>query len=217
MLRLGDITVKVAMKICRSLFILGATCLLLSAGRCADWRHDETLRGVAFSKVRVTTHGLIIGRIPADTIVHGRPCRTGWLHLHPNGEPALFDAAADIRLPRLTIPAGTWVRQNPEGVVTICAFPQDTVVQGHLCRGTGGSKGVQTSFHPNGALKRFFPPHRTIIDGIPCGTGLVRGWIELHENGRLKSCTLGESLVRAGRKLRKGTRITLTPEGELRS
>jgi hypothetical protein len=46
---------------------------------------------------------------------------------------------------------------------------------------------------------------------------LVRGWIELHENGRLKSCRLADDLVRDSRKLRKGTRITLTPDGKIES
>jgi hypothetical protein len=57
----------------------------------------------------------------------------------------------------------------------------------------------------------------TTINGVPCATGLVRGWIELHENGRLKSCRLADDLVRDSRKLRKGTRITLTPDGKIES
>jgi hypothetical protein len=157
----------------------------------------------------------MIGRIPADTVVHDRPCRKGWLHLHPNGVPSAFTAAQEIRLARVTIPAGSWVFQDPEGVVTVCAFPQDTEVQGHRCRGTGGPTGVQVAFYPDGALWQFFPPRPTTIDGVPCASGLVRGRIELHANGRLKSCRLAGELVRDGRTWRKGTRITLTPEGQI--
>lgn len=201
----------------RRFLLLGSACLLLTVGRGADWRHDVTLHGVAFSRVKTEPSGLLIGRIASDTVVRDRPCRAGWLHLRADGMPAAFTAACDIPLPRFTIPAGTWVRQHPDGTVAVCAFPRDTLVQGHLCRGTGGPKGVQTAFYPDGALKQFFLARPTRIDGVPCATGQLRGWVELHENGRLKSCRLGSDLVRAGRKLRKGTRINLAPDGSLRS
>jgi hypothetical protein len=144
------------MNFCRAI-ALGVVGLLL-AGDCFGWQHDVTLRGGAFAKVRTAANGLLIGRIEADSIVHDRPCQKGWLHLHPNGVASAFTAAREIRLARAAIPAGTWVRQNPDGVVTVCAFLQDTEVQGHRCRGTGGPKGVQVSFYPDGALKQFFPP-----------------------------------------------------------
>ncbi len=77
-------------------------------------------------------------------------------------------------------------------------------VQGHHCRGTGGPKGVQVAFHPGGALKQYFPVRPMRIDGVPCDMGLVRGWIELHEDGRLKSCRLAEDFARDGETFRKG-------------
>jgi hypothetical protein len=194
--------------------VLVAVGLLFAAG-CSEWQHDVTLQGVTFSKVRTVSDGRLIGQIPADTVVRGRPCAQGWLHLHPTGVPAVFAATREIAMARCTIPARTWVFQDRDGVVTICAFPQDTLVQGHQCRGSGGPKGVQTSFYPDGALRQFFPVKQTVIDGVPCATGLIRGSVELHENGRLKSCMLGEDLVREGMKLGKGTRIALTMEGRI--
>lgn len=176
-----------------------------------------TLHGVIFTRMRTGADGIHVGQIDTETVVGGRDCRAGWLYLHPDGTPAAFIAAHEMVLPRATIPAGTWVMQDPAGIITAYAFPRDTDVQGHLCHGTGGPKGVQTAFYPNGALKQFFPPHPTIIDGVPCAMGVVRGVIELHENGRLKSCLLGKAWVHAGRKLRKGTRITLKPDGQLQS
>ena len=205
------------MKTFRLLRFLVCTGLIQAAGLAAGWQHDVTLHGVLFTKVRTDNVGLHIGQIDTETVVGGRACRPGWLHLHPDGTPAAFIAAHDIPLPLLTIPTGTWVMQDTAGTVTVCAFPQDTEVQGHLCRGTGGPKGVQTAFYPDGRLKQFFPARPKTIDGVPCGTGLVRGWIELHESGRLKSCALGNAWVHAGRKLRKGTRLTFTPDGQLRS
>lgn len=202
------------MKTYRAL-LFGAVSLLLTASLPASWQRDVTVHGVTFAKVRTNADGFHIGQIETEAVVGGRACRAGWLHLHPDGTPAAFTAAQEIVLPRLTIPAGTWVRQNEAGVAIVCSFPQDTLVQGHLCRGTGGSKGVQTSFHPDGALKQFYLRSPTVIDGLPCDTGLLRGWVELHPNGRLKSCLLAKDHVRAGRKLRRGTRITLSPGGEL--
>ncbi len=190
------------MNLRRPLLALACTGLLLASGFAAGWQRDVTLHGVMFTKVRTDAAGFHVGHIDTETVVGGRACRAGWLHLHPDGTPAAFTAAHEIVLPRVTIPAGTWVMQNPEGVVTACAFPADTTVQGHLCRGTGGPKGVQAAFYPDGALKHFFPVRPTTLDGVPCGTGLVRGSIELHANGRLKSCLLGEAWVHAGRKLR---------------
>ncbi len=201
------------MKRC-SIYSLVAAGLLFAAG-CSEWQHDVTLQGVAFSKVRSVSDGRLIGQIAADTVVQGRPCAQGWLHLHPNGVPAVFAAAQEIKAPRCTIPAGTWVFQDRAGAVTICAFPRDTLVQGHLCRGSGGPKGVQASFYPDGALRQFFLVQPTVIDGVPCATGLIRGSVELHENGRLKSGMLEEDLVRDGMKLSQGIRITLTPDGRV--
>ncbi len=205
------------MNTCRRFLLLAAAGLFFATGHAAGWQRNVTLHGVMFTKVRTYDDGLHIGHIDTETVVGGRSCRAGWLHLHPDGTAAAFTAAHEIVLPRLTIPAGTWVQQNDAGVITNCSFPEDTLVQGHLCRGTGGSKGVQASFYPDGALRQFFLARPAVIDGVPCGTGLVRGAIELHENGRLKSCLLGEAWVHAGRKLRKGTRITLTHDGQLRS
>lgn len=195
--------------------LLGAASLLLTAGFAAEQQRDVTLHGVIFTKVRTNADGLHIGEIDTETVVGGRACRAGWLHLYPDGTPAAFTAAQEIVLPRVTIPAGTWVNQSPDGVVTTCAFPEDTLVQGHLCRGTGGPKGVQVAFYPDGALRQFFLASAATIDGVPCDPSLTRGVVELHENGRLKSCRLGQALERDGRKLRKGARITLSPDGRI--
>lgn len=189
------------------------TGLLLASGFGAGWQRDVTLHGVLFTKVRTGTDGVHIGEIDTETVVGGRACRPGWLHLHPDGTPAAFTAAHDLVLPRLTIPAGTWVQQDASGAVRICSFPTDTTVQDHLCRGTGGPKGVQAAFYPDGALRQFYPVNPVVIDGVPCATGLVRGSIELHPDGRLKSCLLARDHVIAGVKHRKGTRLTLAPDG----
>ncbi len=201
----------------RPLLALVFTSLCLASGLAADGQGNVTLHGVVFAKVRTAENGLHIGRIDTETVVGGRACRAGWLHLHPDGTPAAFTAAQDIVLPRLTLPAGTWVMQDDSGVITTCAFPEDTTVQGHLCRGTGGPKGVQVSLYADGALREFYPAGPVVIDGVPCAAGLVSGIIELHPDGHLKSCRLAEDHRVDGVKHRKGTRIVLTPDGHIRS
>jgi hypothetical protein len=170
--------------------------------------------GVQFEKARVQDNGFVIGRIGADTFVAGRPCRKGWIHLHPNGALAGFFAAQDITLARFAIPAGTWVAQEDQGVVTACAFPRDVEVQGQLCRGgIGGAEGVRTAFHRDGALKAFYTRKSVLIDGIPCQSNLFKAGITLYANGRLQSAILAEDFVLEGRKYRKGDPLQLTPAG----
>lgn len=187
---------------------------LLLAG-CRDWQHDVTVQGVAFSKVRMEDNGLVIGLLKEDTLIAGRPCRQGWVHLWPNGIPAGFTASREIDLGRFKIPAETWVFQNRDGVVTVCAFPRDTEVQGFPCRGSGGPEGVQAAFYPDGALKEFFLRHDTRIQDIPCKAGLFGEPVWLHENGRLQACVLSEDLVRDGRTYPKGTHLRFNSDGRI--
>ena len=60
---------------------------------CFRWQENVTLAAVEFEKARVDKSGTIIGRLPEDRVVQRRPCRQGWLHLHPNGVPSGFTAA----------------------------------------------------------------------------------------------------------------------------
>jgi hypothetical protein len=197
----------------RTLLLFPAAALLLAG--CFDWHHDVTVQGVAFSKVRMEDNGLVIGVLKEDTVIGGRPCKRGWVHLQPNGVPVGFTASREIDLGRFKIPADTWVFQNQDGVVTVCAFPRDTEVQGHLCRGSGGPGGVEAAFYPDGALKEYFLCHDTRIQGIPCKAGVFNEAIWLHENGRLKFCVLSEELVRDGRTYQKGTRLQFDPQGRI--
>jgi len=190
---------------------------LLLAG-CFSWQYDVVVQGVAFSQVR-TEGDVVIGQLKEDTVIGGRPCKQGWVHLRSNGVPVGFTAARDLDLGRIKIPAATWVTQNKNGVVTICQFPRDTEVQGHLCRGGGmlggGPEGVQTAFYPDGALSLFFLRDATRIQDIPCKAGLMNEMIALHENGRLKACMLNEALTRDGRTYPQGTRLRFDPDGRI--
>jgi hypothetical protein len=196
---------------------IAAVTWLPAAALGAEWRYDATMHGIAFKQVKTQSSGLAIGLLAADTVISGRPCRRGWVHVHSNGRVARFTAAEDITLERFRIPAGTWVAQDTTGVVVMCAFPRDIEVQGRLCRGSGGPKGVQTAFYPTGALKQFFLVRPTRIDDVPCDRGLVRGSVELHENGRLKSCLLAGDFQQGGETFRRGTRIEFDADGRVRT
>ena len=190
--------------------LMGGVCssaLLFLAG-CHAWRYDATVQGLAFRQVRIEENGLVIGQLKEDTIIRGRPCKRGWVHLQADGVPVGFTAFRAINLGRFQIPADTWVFQSADGTVQVCAFPKDTEIQGHCCRGSGGPKGVQTAFYSSGALKQFFLCRDTTVDGIPCQAGSLNESVALHENGRLKACALGEAIVRDGRRCGCGGRPT---------
>jgi hypothetical protein len=188
--------------------------LLLLAG-CSHWQHEVVTQNVAFTKVRIENNGLVIGQLKKDTVIGGRPCKQGWVHIGPNGVPVGFTASRTIDLGRFVIPSGTWVFQNGNGEITVCAFPRDTDIQGHMCRGSGGPKGVQAAFYPDGSLKEYFLRQDTLIQGIPCKGGLFNRSIHLHKNGRLKECVLSEELARDGCTYSVGTHLHFDSDGHI--
>jgi hypothetical protein len=193
-----------------------ACACFLALGSCSDWSNQSiTVHGIRFTKFRTDDAGFAIGWIPQDTMIASRLCRKGWVHLHPSGIPAGFTAAEPIALGDFTIPAHTWVRQTPAAVITLCAFPSDTKIQGHWVHGTGGPKGTQTTFYPSGGLRQFYPVQDTRIDGVPCRANPFQGWVELHENGRLKSAQLAADWTQGAVKRRAGTRIIFDADGQL--
>ena len=191
--------------------LCAALCALTSG--CAQMKKNIEVHGVKFQKAKIDELGFVIGYLDSDTTIAGRPCKKGWVHVYPNGDLSGFTAARDIVLSRFVIPSNTWVFQNRDGIVTKCAFPRDTEVQGYVCRGSSlGSEGGQTAFYPDGALKQFYTRKPVRIDGISCKTSLFQPGIELYENGRLRSATLGAELERQGRVYRKNERIQLAPD-----
>ncbi len=166
----------------------------------------------------ITTNGLntvgrSIMRLDEDVVVQGRPCKAGWLKLHPNGVPSSFTTSQEIRVGKIMLPADSWVMQDEKGVVLACALPRDMEIQGLMCRGTGGAKGVQIEFHRNGVLKRIHLVRDTEIQGVPCAAaGLLSGAVEFHEDGRLKSCKLSRPHLMDGVACKKGARIVFATE-----
>jgi hypothetical protein len=149
-------------------------------------------------------------------VIRGRPCKKGWLRLHPNGVPSSFTASREIQFGKLQIPADTWVMQNEKSLVLVCAFPSNIEIHGVLCKGTGGAKGVQVALYASGALKRVFLAQDCRIQGVPCAANIFSGAVDFYEDGRLKSCKLSDSCTIAGVTYKKGARVQL-PATEQRS
>lgn len=187
-------------------------CILLSSclghGR---WQRDVEIEGIRFKKIRSGESG-IIGRLSEDTTIQGYPCKKGWVHFYNNQDLKSFTLERPMKINNIEIPASTWVTLNEKGALILCAFPCDMEIQGHMCRGTGGPKGVQVSFYENGALKIFFSPETVVIQGVPCKGG-VFNYIELHENGDLKACTLSGNTVINGVQYDKGERVRFDEKG----
>ena len=195
--------------------LFGLAIVVAAWADAADARRSVAIGAADASQVKAQSGGLTISWLTRDTLIGDRLCRRGWVHVHPNGVAAAFTNAEPLPLAAVTIPRGTWIKQDEHGTITVCAFPEPIEIQGHRCRGTGGPKGVQTAFYPSGALKLFFPVRDVVVDRVPCRASLINGWIELHENGRLKSCLLDEDLERDGRRVRRGNRVEFTEDGRL--
>ena len=96
----------------------------------------------------------------------------------------------------------------------MCSFPDDIEIQGMMCIGTGGPKGVQTSFYKNGNLKYFFSREKLEIDTVPCKGGVFY-IIGFYENGLLKTFTLYDNCVINGKEYKKHTNIKLDESGNV--
>jgi len=161
--------------------------LAAATGGCFEWEANVVRGSYAFSKYRSeSSSGLHIGILAQNATVNGFTCRKGgWAHFNPDWSLRACFLAEPFQTEHFEFPAGTWVMPRTDGLIV--AFAHDEACQGFVCSGSGGAKGTQASFYPNGRLKSFYPPKDTMVSGILCAaTSLVD--IRLHENGKLKEC-----------------------------
>jgi hypothetical protein len=149
-----------------------------------------------------------------NQIIQGFPCEKGWIHFKKDWRLLSFQLNKNFKYKNTQLPAHTWIHfpYNDEQSGFVCAFPFDYEIQGYICRGSGGFKGIQTGFYDSGKLRSFFPHEDITINGIPCRASLL-SIVKLYENGNLKSCTLAEDYQAAGKKYKKGQVIELDIEG----
>ena len=132
-----------------------------------------------------------------------------------NCRPSTWVKPSRLRATRFQRAPGSGL--NPDLTLRFCSFPENTNIQGYLCRGgSGGSEGVTTGFYPSGRLQSFFPPKDIEIQGIPC-RATPFGPVSLYENGNLKQLTLARDTVIGGRSLDEGQTVVLSERGEVQS
>ncbi len=136
-----------------------------------------------------------------------------------------LDAAGAVLSGR-PLPKGTEVVFDGNGRMRNCLLPEDTLIEGHLCRGKGTH--WSTGFHPNGRLRVAWLARDEEIQGVPClsaggvlrtiGKALVRrnqGGVFFHENGNLSSALVARDCIVQGRAFKRGELIRLDRDGNV--
>jgi len=182
-----------------------------------SWKYNQKINNIDFSQIKYAIKQkdttAIIGFLKHNTTIQGYPCAADWVHFNKKWEMSLFRLSDTATINNFLYQKDTWIRLTKSGL--ICTFPRDTIVQGYLCKGGGGAKGVQTRFLRSGKLDAFFTEKGSIIDGIKCkGGGL--DLIQLNENGLLKECILAEDQLIKGVQYKKGTKIQIDPDGKIK-
>ncbi len=191
--------------------LISLSAVLLLAG-CFAWETDVERGGYAFDRYRQDTQsGAHIGILADTREIDGFICRgEDWAHFRPDWSLSGCFLAQPYAMDHVQIAAGTWVMPHSDRLVV--AFQQDTPCQGHVCSGTGGAKGTQTSFYPDGRLREFFPTSTVSISGVQCRASPFAS-VQLHENGGLKRCTAALDGEIGGAPYQAGQIITLDETG----
>ncbi|MCK5565329.1 MAG: hypothetical protein KAJ07_08790 [Planctomycetes bacterium] len=117
------------------------------------------------------------------------------------------------------LPEGTIIFRRTEDEI-ICFLPQDTEIQGLVCRGDGHD--WQTVFYTNGKLALAWLAETTEIQGVPCmAASFLRevfggsSGVRFHDNGNLSRCKLAKNFTIEGRAFKKGDHLSFDREGKL--
>lgn len=203
-----------ARKIC--LLVLSII-LCIGLNSCKNWEHDVVKEGIHFKKIRKSETGNILGYMTDNHNIQGFPCEKGWIHFKENGQVRLLQLSEDFMYRGTLLPAHSWyLLPYHEGLTgyTI-AFPYDYKVQGHICRGSGGSKGTHTGFYDSGKLRSFYPHEDVTVDGVPCAASIYVN-VKLYEDGRIRSCKLAEDFEVNGKLFKKGVSVGFDENGKLK-
>ena len=143
-----------------------------------------------------------------ETEIEGFPCQR-WIWWYDDGRLDNVELARDLAVQDHDFPAGTRLFFDQEGRLAHAWLSEDTVIDGHPCR--GGMK-IDTAFHPNGRVRAFFPRKALEIDGVPCAASLFSP-IYLYPDGRLQRCKLASDFTLAGKVYGKGDALELDEGG----
>jgi len=151
--------------------------------------------------------------------IQGISC-TGSVEYYQNRKLKSCTLGREDTLSGQPLPPGTVVTLTPDGSLDWCFLQENTVIQGHLCSGSG--HGFMTGFHPNGKLKMAWLAQDEVIQGIPCAqyrfmSGLFGGGERtlFDETGRLRYCRLSDTIIIQGQYLKKGDEVRFDREGQL--
>lgn len=195
------------------LLLIAISC---SYGQYTSWEYGKRVNNIDFTKIRYGVNNgdtsVIIGFLKNKTVIQGYPCGADWIHFNKDWKLTLFKLDDKTIINNFEFPRNSWILNHYDKLV--CVFPGDTVIQGYLCKGSGGPKGVQTSIYPNGKLESFFTKDNIKIGEINCKGGVFNNII-LFDNGLLKECTLSKDQIVKGISYKKGTRINIDLNGNI--
>jgi hypothetical protein len=134
--------------------------------------------------------------------------------------------AAGAVLSGRPLPKGTLVWFDGGGRMRNCLLPEDTLIEGHLCRGKGDN--WSTGFYPNGQLRLAWLARDEEIQGVPClaAAGVLRtigkaiagreqGAVSFHPNGNLAAALVSRECAIQGRAFKRGELIRLDRDGNV--
>jgi len=204
------------MKNITQFFLTGIILVSMIFTGCKNWEYNVEKNGIYFKKISQSESGTVIGYMTEDHEIEGYPCEKGWIHFKDNFSLQSFQISREFTFNNTLLPAHTWIHMPYKGQSGyILSLPFDYKIQGYLCSGSGGYKGTQTGFYDSGRLRSFYTPYDITVDGVPCNASIFDN-INLHENGRLKSCNLAEDYPADGVTFKKGSKIELDESGKIK-
>ncbi len=197
-------------------------CILLfcltSFSQYTEYKKDIIYNSISFKEVRFyVDHGdttFVQGMLEKRTMIKGIPCMRN-IGYYTNGKLKTFILAEDFELNSHIMPK--WTRVSYSKEKTTIFFGRDTYYKGYCCNGNFKkwfSTGIFTTLYPNGNLRSFYPCKDIEIDKIPCKSSPFAG-IELHTNGKLKTCTLSKKHIIEGKEYKKNTHLGFDENGKL--
>ena len=180
------------------------------------WEKDTIKNGIKFSKLRYALKDqdtiAVIGYLSEPAVIEDFPCAADWVHFTKDWKLSLFRLDQPAVINNFDYGKDCWIRFKETGHTVICSFPEDTEVQGLMCRGGGGVSGIQTTFYKSGRLESFYPTDVILIGDVLCKGSIFHN-IVLHEDGTLKTCTLARDQKINDKMYEKGTRIVIDKNG----
>lgn len=199
------------------MFLLIIVSFVACNGQYPDWEKNTVKNGIEFKKLRysITNNDTtIIGILKENTEIKQMPCKNTWVYFTSKWELTMFCLSEKKSIAGKNFEKDTWILMHPGNNYFSVVFNENKTIDGFLCLGGGGPKGIRTSFYNTGELLSFFTKNDIEISDIKCAGGVLNP-ITLYKNGALKSCKAAENFTIAGKHVKKGEKVSLSEKGEL--